>query len=103
VRDYLKVESLATFMSTLTYSKMKNKAAVALGRLGGKASAKNLTGKERQERARNAALTGTSEERSARARKAAFARWPRKIHTLKKPCAHFRDAALQMGTSTSNL
>jgi len=61
----------------------KNPNAVALGRLGGKATAESLTAKERSESARKAGLVGaqarkealTPEERKRIARKAAKARW----------------------------
>jgi len=49
---------------------MKNKAAVALGKRGGKA--------------KNAKLT--AEERKAVMEKVRASRWPPKLHTLKKPC-----------------
>jgi hypothetical protein len=52
---------------------MKNKKLMTVadaGRRGGKAALTKMT----------------AEERSARARKGAAARWPQKIHTLKKPC-----------------
>jgi hypothetical protein len=49
---------------------MKNKAAVALGRRGGKARAAKLSPKRRKEIATNAAL----------------ARWPGKRYTLKVAC-----------------
>ena len=49
---------------------MKDPAAVALGRRGGKA--------------KNAKLT--EEERKAVMEKVRASRWPPKIHTLKKPC-----------------
>lgn len=62
-------KSSATFTSnTLTYSPMKNKNAVALGRRGGKA--KSQTYPRRAE--------GDNGEGKPR--------WPSKIHTLKKPC-----------------
>jgi hypothetical protein len=64
----------------------KNPHAVALGRLGGKATSKALTDEERSESARKAGLVGsqarkealTPEERSKIARKAAKARWAKK-------------------------
>ncbi len=64
----------------------KNPHAIALGRLGGKATAESLTAEERTERARKAGLVGslartealTPEQRSSIARKAAKARWKKK-------------------------
>lgn len=49
---------------------MKNKAAVSLGRRGGKA--------------KNAKLTQEQKDKMMASVRAA--RWPQKIHTLKKPC-----------------
>jgi hypothetical protein len=49
---------------------MKNKAAVALGRRGGKA--------------KNAKLT--EEQRKEMMEKVRASRWPEKLHTLKAPC-----------------
>jgi hypothetical protein len=64
----------------------KNPNAVALGKLGGKATAASLTPEERSESARKAGLVGskarkealTPEQRSKIARKAAKARWAKK-------------------------
>jgi hypothetical protein len=49
---------------------MKNKAAVALSRRGGKAKNSKLT----------------QEQRNEIMEKVCASRWPQKIHTLKKPC-----------------
>jgi hypothetical protein len=44
----------------------KNPAAVALGRRGGKATAKNLTAEQRSESARNAAAARWAKKRKAK-------------------------------------
>ena len=54
--------------------KPKNPAAVALGRLGGLASAAGRTSEDQAAAARSGAAKMTAEQRSARARKAALAR-----------------------------
>jgi hypothetical protein len=61
---------LATFMSTIVSSAMKNKHAVALGKRGGEE--------------KNAKLT--EEQRKDMMEKVRANRWPPKLHTLKKPC-----------------
>jgi len=62
--------------------KMKNSAAVALGKLGGAARGKSLTAVEREESARKAGkarLTAmTAKQRRDVAKKAAAARWAKK-------------------------
>jgi hypothetical protein len=64
----------------------KNPAAVALGRLGGKARAEKLSAEQQSEIGRNAGLVGgkrraealTAKRRSEIAKKAAAARWGKK-------------------------
>lgn len=60
----------------------KNAAAVALGRLGGKARLRTMTEEERSAIASKAGKTRakkqSAEERAAQARKAAKARWAKK-------------------------
>jgi len=60
----------------------KNKAAVALGRRGGKAKNAKLTKEERKE----ATAKARAKLAEVRAAKSNYAMLP-KIHTLKKPCA----------------
>jgi general stress protein YciG len=70
----------------------KNKHAVALGRLGGKARAENLKPEQIAEIASKAGLVGgaarakklTPEQRAEIARKAAAARWGKKAAATKK-------------------
>jgi hypothetical protein len=64
----------------------KNKAAVALGRRGGKAKNAKLTEEERKAVMAKARSARTKEEWDAILVKARANRWPPKIHTLKKPC-----------------
>jgi hypothetical protein len=56
LRINVKKKMLANAQRYVYYWAMKNKAAVALGKRGGKARAKNMTSAERSESARKAVL-----------------------------------------------